>query len=805
MGDGTTSMVTRAELRRRWGSLLTVAVLVAVVSGAVMSAVVGADRTASAVDRFRSTTRAADLWYQTNDDQNATEMLAAATRDPAVESASLRYLANIWPTNGSTDMAVMGDLDGAYGRTIDRPYLLSGRMPTPDSADEVVLNEQAAQLSGLEVGDRLRARTWSRQDLAGLDGDNFPGFNGPELDLTVVGIGRMPDELTGDLRRTSPYAIASSAFLAKHPDLGVWPPSVEARLRPGADHNRLDATMSRLQTEAAAQSAGTPGDFWISALTASDIYLDAMRTATRSLVIGLLLFAAAALASGGLAIAQAVRRQLGGSVTSSATLSTLGMTRSEIARTRSRPIGLAATVGSLGGVAIAVAASPLLPIGLVARAETEPGVRVAPQWLVIVATTTVIAAWGLANMSIRGGSRRGSGAAGLRRAPWSARLAARSGAAPAVATGLRLAGDRSRGSVPVRSAFIGVAICVAGVVGAGVIRSSYHDLSATPTRWGQPWSSIPDYTGDGTVDTIMDDLVKEDRIDAVATLISTSLVLDKQVVSTSGLDAVKGAMAFTALDGRLPRSPTEISLGTATAKDLGVSVGDTVTATAPDGSRVPLTVVGTVVLPATDNQYAVDVGAVATTEGIDRAGNTSDITRAPVIHFAPGIDVRRTEAELSKSIDGLEFNVFTDPRPPGIVSSLAEPRDIATWLAMFLTLIAVIGMLHVLVVSTRRRQGELGVLRALGLRGRQVQRAVTVQALALTGAGLAVGIPIGFVAGRWMWRSLVAQMGAASQPSLPLALLTLIVPVAGAVTVCLSWLPARNARRRSPAASLRAE
>lgn len=638
-----------------------------------------------------------------------------------------------------------------------------------------------------------------------MDGTSFPGFNGPELDLVVVGIGRMPEELTGDLRRTSPYAITSSAFLAAHPDLGVWPPSIEVRLRPGAEHDRLDTTMSRLQTEAAARSAGSTGNFYVAALTASDVYLDAMHTATRSLVIGLLLFAAAALTAGGLAVTQAVQRQLGGAVTSSATLSTLGLTRSEVARVRSRPTGLAAAVGALGGCAIAVTASPLLPIGLVARAETDPGIRVGPLWLVSIAAITVVAVWGWAYQAVRRGAPSGTGVGRLRRAPLSARLAARSGTAPSVATGLRLAGDWNHGSVPVRSAFIGVAICVVGVVGSGVISSSFRDLASSPARWGVPWSSVPDYTGDDDMDALMAQLAEDRRVDAAATMISTSSVMDSQVVSTYGLDTAKGAMAFTSLEGRLPRSPTEVALGTATARSLGVSIGDTVTATSPDGDKVPLTVVGTAVLPATDNQYAVNVGAAATPAGIDRIGDHNDITRTPAIRFTPGADVRRAEDELSRSIKGLEFNVFTEPRPPGIVSSLADPSDIATWLAIFLTVIAVIGMLHVLVVSTRRRRLELGVLRALGLRGAQVQRAVTVQALALTGAGLVVGIPVGIVAGRFLWRSLVAQMGAAAQTSVPLPLLALIVPVAAAVTLCMAWWPARYARRGSPASSLRTE
>lgn len=802
----TASMVTRAELRQQWGSLVALALLIAVVSGATMTAVIGADRSSSAVDRFRTTTGAADLWYQTNDSETAPGMLEAARRDPAVEEAGFRYLINLWPSTGSTDIAVMADIDGHYGRKIDRPYVLSGRMPSLDSPDEVLLNEQAARLTGLKVGDHLRAQTWSKADLASLDGSNFPGFHGPKLDLVVVGIGRTPEELSGDLRRTSPYAVASPAFLTTRRDLGAWPPSIEVRLRPGARHDHLDATMSRLQTEAAAQAGGTGGGFWVAALTASDVYLDSVRTATHGLVIGLLLFAAAALAAGALAVAQAVRRHLAAGMTPSRTLATLGMTRREIARVRSRPIGLAAAMGALGGAAIAVGASPILPIGLVRRAEVDPGAWVNPLLIGVGVALSVVTVWGWAKVSVRREFGRDRTTRSPRRTPLSSRLAARSGATPAVSTGLRLAGDRSRAAIPVRSAFVGVAICVVGVVAAGVITTSYHDLVNSPPRWGVPWSSSPDYNGDQPIDTVLSRLAEDPRVDAVSTAATTSFVLDDHVISVTTLDSTKGHLAFTTLRGRLPRSPTEVALGTATAKALRVSIGDTVDVTPLRvGETVPLTVVGTVVLPATDNEYAVNVGAAATPEGVQRYGNTNDISQTPVIHFAPGTDTRRAERDLSTSIDGLEFNVFTEPRPPGIISSLNDSRDIAVWLAVFLTVLAVIGMLHVLVVSTRRRRGELGTLRALGMRGRQVQRAVTVQAIALVIAGVAVGAPVGFLIGRFVWRSLVGKIGASIETAVPIWVLALLVPVAVAIGSALSWWPGRSARRPSPAESLRAE
>ena len=314
------------------GSLLGVAVLVALVTGTVLTAAVGAHRSATAVDRFRSSTHANDLEYQSDNPATADQMLAAAHGDSDVEEAGLRHLVNVWPTDGSADLAIMSDPDGVYGTEVDRLHLLEGRMPADDAPNEIALNELAAQITGMHVGDHLEANTWSQDDLDALNGDEFPGFNGPHLDLVVVGIGRSADELSGTLRRTAPYAIGSPSFLAAYPTIGTWPPALEVRLRDGADREALDQTVSAVQRQATAIDAS--GGFHVAATTAADVYLDAANTATRSLVIGLLVFAAVAALAGGLAVGQAVRRQLAGSVNPSTTLAALGLTRTEIARAR---------------------------------------------------------------------------------------------------------------------------------------------------------------------------------------------------------------------------------------------------------------------------------------------------------------------------------------------------------------------------------------------------------------------------------------------------------------------------------------
>ena len=804
MGMSATSMIARAEARHRWGSLLGVILLVAVVAAAVLTALVGAHRSASAVERFRNEARASDLEYQSDDPTSADDILTTARAQSVTEQAGLRHLVNVWPTDGSNDIAIMSDPDGVYGNDVDRPRVLEGRMPAPDAPDEVLLNELAAAVTGLHVGDHIEANTWSEDDLIALfESPNFPGFNGPQLDLDVVGIGRTPDGLSGSQRRTAPYAIGSAAFLTAHPGIGAWPPAVVIRLRDGADAEPLDEAISAVQISSTEDA--TPGGFQSASTKATDVYLDTADTATASLVVGLLLFAAAAALAGGLAVGQAVQRQLAGSMNPSATLAALGATRGEIARARSLPIVASALVGVFIGVGGAVALSPLLPIGLVRRAEVDPGVWVDPVLLAIGAVVIAVLVWGWALLIAGRQAGAVARSTSVHRVPLVVRLAGRAGSWPALATGLRMAGDRGRGAnaVPVRSAFVGVAIAVTGLLAAGVVAASYHELSATPANWGVPWQAIPDYFGDEAVDDVVVALAADDRVQAVGLYSAASLVLDGRAISGSALESVKGDMVLTKLEGRLPSTPTEIALGSETADQLGLAIGDTAEAVPGDGGDpVPLTVVGLAVLPATD-EYAIGVGAVLTGEGLTHLGQ-GDASGTPVLAFPPGTDVRAVEEGLAADY-GFDFNLFTEPHPQGTITNLAESRNIGEALAAFLLVLAATGMAHALLVSTRRRRHDLGVLRAIGLRGRQAERAVLVEALALAAAGLVIGIPAGLIVGRSTWQALASDLGAIADPQWPWLLVVVVVPAVAVVALALAWWPAHRVRRTSLAESLRAE
>src|SRR5438552_11215156 len=304
------SLLAASELRRRLSSLAGLALIVAFVSASVSAALVGAHRTSTSIERFRDWAHASDGNFQTSSDGDATVLRALLARRSDVEAVAQRRLVNAFLDDSPiSDIAILSDPEGHYARDVDRPRLLSGRMPAAGAPDEIVLNELAARLAAARIGDVLHARTWSRKDLENLfAGDAFPGFNGPPIALHVVGVARTLDGLPGNIERTAPYGIGSPAFLAAHPTIGVWPPDIYVRTTHGA------FTFASVARAVAAERVPDPGDLHFSSgTTAGTTYLNASQQAVNSAVSGLLLFAAAAALVGAIVLGQAVHRHLAGS------------------------------------------------------------------------------------------------------------------------------------------------------------------------------------------------------------------------------------------------------------------------------------------------------------------------------------------------------------------------------------------------------------------------------------------------------------------------------------------------------------
>jgi ABC-type antimicrobial peptide transport system permease subunit len=178
---------------------------------------------------------------------------------------------------------------------------------------------------------------------------------------------------------------------------------------------------------------------------------------------------------------------------------------------------------------------------------------------------------------------------------------------------------------------------------------------------------------------------------------------------------------------------------------------------------------------------------------------TSDL----VIRYTPGTDVGAVERRLSH--EGLDFNPFTEPQVPGAVRRLSDVRTIAVALGWFFVALGVLGLLHTLWVVSRRHRREFAVMRVVGMRRRQVGVAVLTAALLLAAVAVLIGVPLGVVVGRFVWRGSTDSLGALTDAETPWLVLAIALPVTLGVAALLAWWPARRAGHVELARSLRTE
>jgi hypothetical protein len=117
-----------------------------------------------------------------------------------------------------------------------------------------------------------------------------------------------------------------------------------------------------------------------------------------------------------------------------------------------------------------------------------------------------------------------------------------------------------------------------------------------------------------------------------------------------------------------------------------------------------------------------------------------------------------------------------------------------TLLGVAVALAALAALAVALTGAVRQRRRDLALLKALGSTRRQLSAAVAWQATATMAVGLAVGVPLGVVAGRVLWGRFANQLDVPADPAIPLGLIAAVMLGALVAANMLSALPARYAR-----------
>ncbi|HWJ83661.1 MAG TPA: FtsX-like permease family protein [Nocardioides sp.] len=799
---GAVLLWARQDLRRRWAASVALALLVAVASGTVATALAGAARGATALDRLVEDTGGVNALIPVNpgitypwaefDDLPYVEARAGLGVVAGAEPVDLRLSSDDWLTTPADDH---------WFRTIDRPVVLAGRPYDPATPDELVVTPEFAAANDVAVGDDVRVRlptpAQARHAVRVFEPVRKPA--GPVVAWHVVGVVRSlwltPEKSAPDGKAAlSPATLRTYApNLLGGRSLAEMTPASIFRLRDRSDLAALTQDARRL-------TGRTDVDTWDLETKYYRPARDSMRFESRTLAA----FGLTALVAGVFLVGGVLARTATAAAGRLDPARGVGMSPVQVAVAAAGPSAVAGALGAVLGVIGAWVASGWFPLGSARDYEPAPGRDV--DWLVLplalVGTAAFCAAVTLVT-SYRTATRSRSEAPARvsRVASW---LVGASAPVPVV-LGARLALEpqRGRNGVPVRPAQIGAVAAVSGAVAALVFSHGIDDAISHPERFGeiQQAELFLGYGGRDYVDTdaVVRDVRRLDYVSGVLDARQGNATADDDRASLVVYSGGAGpkAMGPVVTHGRAPTGTDEVMLGVRTADALGAGVGDPVTLTGSAATRT-FTVVGTGFLPPGAHNGYTDGAWVA---------HDSYPALFDDFHFHTLLvhsDTLGTERLLER-LSSDTGQQFAPPAPVDVVDNLHGVRRFPAALAVFLAVLGVGVVANALVLAVRRREGDLAVVRALGMTGGQAAATVAVQALTFVALGLLYGVPLGLVLGRSLWRTVAdtVPLQFVAPASWSAALWVALVSLG--LTALLAALPARRASRIPLAAVLRAE
>ncbi len=788
-------MWARSELRARWRSWLVLGILAGATVGIAAAGVAGARRTENVVPQYIAASGRLDAAVLANDPTFDAQPRAAIAALPEVQRSLPFSVPFLLETTRPRELGSPLLPRSPATARFSEPVILEGRHTDPNNPHEAVIDENVADRYGLGIGSTIDVR----QDVPppGQEGQLPPGLIPPGAksftdSLRVVGINKAVSSEVN----WSP----SSAFARAHERDIVGPTNLFIQLRNGdADFLRFqrhvqDIVGHPVNVERGPELNGIPKTIALTGVERD----------------GLLLFALAVLLGGGVLVGQALVRAVNAGGAELETWRAMGADRALAVRGMTLPALLTVAVGAITAVAVAILLSPRFPIGVARRYDLDLGVHTDVLVLVGAVAVLALAVIGITVTAAWWRVTRGE-AAGTTTSR-TARLVTTVGLPPSMLIGSRLAVEPGRGrrAVPVRSALIGAIVGVLGVTACFTFRSGIADAAANPTRSGIVWdysvAAGPAPIARGDRATITDD---RDVQASARALWARAVPINGVPASAFGIESLRGKVDLVVLTGHEPRNASQIVFAPATLASLRLRVGDDVQVGDPPRTRT-MRVVGTALLPSTshtgyDQSAWMTLAALHSVLGPDAvAQRPDDFEDYLLLRWQRGTDVAAAQRRIAR-IGGPHGYFAEAPTLPASVVELGNLRTMPMVLAIFFAILACATVAHALVTTVRRRRVDLAVLRSFGFTRRQTRLAVAWQATILAALGLVVGVPLGIVAGRVVWRWVADDFPVVYVPPIEVIAIIVIVPVALLVAQLLAAGPAHAATRIRPAETLRAE
>jgi hypothetical protein len=814
--------------QQRRSAYLSLVLLIALVGGLSMGALAAARRTESSFPEFLASTNPSNLslgtalWnpalgYTTGYDAPLVATIAHLPHVRRAESYAAIYSAPIGANGKVTAAAdkanfdVNGSVDGLYFNQ-DRVTVVQGRMADPTRANEIMMTVGAADSLRLHVGQTVTWGTYTYSQFA-----SAPNVRSALHErLTLVGTVVLNN------------AVVQDEIDANGPTTVIFTPALTQRLDNCCaiftftflqlDQGSRDVPAVEAEIERVVPSK-LPYDFYDTSIDVTKAQNAIKPEAIALGVFGLIAGLAAIVIAG-----QVIGRQLGFWAPEERTLRALGA--DPVMTVGDGLLGImgAVVVGALLAAAVAVALSPLAPLGPVRPYYPDPGV--AFDWAVLGVGMAVLVVV-LGSVAIVLAVQRAPQRAGTRhpRAPSRIGGAASTSSLPVSAvTGIRFALEPGAESeaVPVRSAILAATLAVVVIIATLVFGSSLNSLVSHPRLYGWNWNyALIAGGGPGDIPaaqsaTLLD---HDPSVAAWSGYWFGNLKIDDLTVPVLG-GSPGASVAPPILTGHGFDRPGQIVLGPGTLAQLHKSVGDTVTVSYGTTTPHLLRIVGTATMPAVGvagvtGHASMGTGAVVPYQllpaSVRNQFNLSPAgPNAEFVRLKSGADAKTA----LRSLNRIAAEVSTPENYASQVYGVQRPAEIVNYrsmgatpliLGLGLTAGAVTALGLTLVASVRRRRRSMAMLRTLGFTGRQLRASVAWQSSVAVVIGLVVGVPLGIVAGRFVWDLFAANIYVVPSPTVPALAIVAIALGSLVLGNLVAAIPGGIAARTPAALLLRTE
>lgn len=799
------SLMLRAGLRHRWRAWLALALLTALVVGLVLAGAQTARRTATAFDRFEAAHGYDAVTYGSEPAQGL------GTLAPIAKTTTVLFAGGAPPTcDGcrlvtTNDFAVQEVPPRSLGHFVK---LVAGRMPNQADASEVLASSDLVPF-GIHVGSVLHLPLVASSQRAAVLGNAAITPHGPVVTLRVVGLSVSEFEFPGV--QTPSYDIYTTAAFAR-----TYNPKTVTLYEYYFNLRHGQADLPRF--ESVIRQHGIQG------VVDMDAEGNTIGTSIAPQAVGWWLLTGLAAMVGIVVLLQALLRQASVEAEEFSALGAIGATRRQLFAFEMARTLAVAVVGTAAGIGLALFLSVFAPVGEARLADPNPGFDF--DFLVLLSggalAVVLMLALGVwpAVASARRLSITDDGPAA--RASRTVTFLSGSGAPPTMLIGVRNALERGRGrrAIPVGSAILGVVLAVTVLCGAAVFGGSLHQLTSTPSQYGQGFDAWFTVNSTGTVaqnTTMLKAIERRPGITGITAGVGGPVSINGKVVDALAGDSIRGPLLIPLTEGRYAASDSEVVLGPKTLSELGAHVGSTVQVSDPavsgsDKTR-PFLVVGTAVLPPDFNSQGLGSGAIFTLGALSDSschGDTDHRCEVSTIVAQTGSFLVRAAptAQGQSALRALSREYYTQvnfPAPPVTLVNFGEAVNFPLILGMIVALFGVATLLHLLLSSLNRRRRDIGLLKALGLFRRQVIFSVAWQTTTLAVIGIALGIPLGIAAGRAAWSAFADNLGVGAGPVVTASIVVLLAAGTLVVANVLAVVPALIAARSRPSLLLKGE